>query len=124
MNPSPLQRLSFRLSWWARGIAAVLLMEGCGLPPLRVIRYSDHNLIIANPEIVDAFCSDTEGKWDDGTTREKGAPVGGCYSPLPTAWLKDPPNVGTIMHELRHHDCDTNSTNPECGKDPMGEGYK
>lgn len=105
-------------------LLTVLLLAGCGFPPLRVLRYHDRDIIIANPEIVDAFCSATEGKWDDGTPRAKGAPVGGCYQKNPTIWLKEPPNAGTDLHENRHHDCAKYSKNPDCGRDPTKEGYR
>lgn len=107
-----------------RILLLAVLLSGCGIPPLRVVRYSDHNLIIANPEIVDSFCSDTAGKWDDGTPKAKGAPVSGCYSSVPTAWLKEPPTARVVIHENRHADCDLHSDNVECGKDPEKEGYR
>ena len=90
-----------------------LLAAGCGLPPLRVIRYHDRDIIIARPEIVDAFCSSTAGTWDDGTPKPKGAAVGGCYQKNPTIWMKEPPNVETAFHEEGHHDCRQHSANVE-----------
>lgn len=115
MPHATLRRLGFdfRIEWFLRGLFAAVLLAGCGLPPLRVIRYHDRDVIIARPEIVDAFCSDTAGKWDDGTPKAKGAAVGGCYQKNPTIWLKEPPNIETAFHEDGHHDCRTYAADVE-----------
>ena len=103
---------------------AVALAHMACAAPLRVLRYHDHTVIIAQPNIVTAYCSAMAGKWDDGTPRKKGAPVAGCYERLPTAWLADPVSSGTVLHEKRHHDCQKYSKNPKCGENPKVEGYR
>lgn len=94
-------------------LIGVIFLCACAVPPLRVVRYHDRDIIIAAPEVVDSFCSATAGKWDDGTPKPKGAPVSGCYQKNPTIWLKEPPNAETALHEDGHHACRNYSADRE-----------
>lgn len=111
-TPTLPQRLAFRFSWWARGIAAVLLM-GCAtadsVRPFPLDRsYTER---YADPGTVDSVCSTPGGLHDDGSRQAWNDSYCGCVQlATRTVWIAR--HINCDLERTRRHEACHIATGP------------
>jgi hypothetical protein len=85
-------------------LALLLCATGCAYRP-RVLTYSWGSIVAVDSNTLARKCSASKAKWDDGRTKGKWAPVGGCYfAETKEIWIDEDAPWCVLAHELAHKD--------------------